>query len=151
MPRNGLLVIARPVEFRHAHAAQAKGRDPRAVSSKCSQFHRLAFQVSLSTQTLDQPGGNVQRRPVPQPHRHHEPDGRARPLLQFNGVPHAALVVSKTREGIRLDRGLPTTIGIGSNRRLARIASDFQNPYGLTVVPAIAPEEVRRLGLSSPS
>ena len=38
------------------------------------------------------------------------------------------------KERIRSERGLTATIGIAANKLLAKIASDFQKPDGLTVV-----------------
>ena len=35
---------------------------------------------------------------------------------------------------IRSERGLTATIGLAANKLLAKIASDFQKPDGLTVV-----------------
>jgi DNA polymerase-4 len=39
------------------------------------------------------------------------------------------------KERIRRERGLTATIGIASNKLLAKIASDFQKPDGLTLIP----------------
>jgi DNA polymerase IV len=44
-------------------------------------------------------------------------------------------VAGRLKERIRLERGLTASIGIASNKLLAKIASDFQKPDGLTLIP----------------
>lgn len=60
-------------------------------------------------------------------------------LSQFED-PDAALVgalplARQLKQRIRCERGLTATIGIGSNKLLAKIASDHQKPDGLTLIP----------------
>ncbi len=43
-------------------------------------------------------------------------------------------IARQLKERIRSERGLTATIGIASNKLLAKIASDFEKPDGLTVV-----------------
>jgi len=43
-------------------------------------------------------------------------------------------IARRLKERIRAERGLTASIGIASNKLLAKIASDFQKPDGLTVV-----------------
>jgi DNA polymerase IV len=50
-------------------------------------------------------------------------------------VDAAGPLARRTKEAIRRERGLTATIGIASNKLLAKIASDFQKPDGLTAVP----------------
>lgn len=48
---------------------------------------------------------------------------------------HSALPLAKQlKERIRNERGLTATVGIGSNKLLAKIASDFKKPDGLTLI-----------------
>jgi len=42
---------------------------------------------------------------------------------------------TQLKQSIRTERGLTATIGIASNKLLAKIASDFKKPDGLTLVP----------------
>lgn len=46
----------------------------------------------------------------------------------------AVPIARQLKERIRSERGLTATIGIAANKLLAKIASDFQKPDGLTVV-----------------
>jgi DNA polymerase-4 len=47
----------------------------------------------------------------------------------------AALPLAKhLKERIQIERGLTATVGIGSNKLLAKIASDFKKPDGLTLI-----------------
>lgn len=48
-----------------------------------------------------------------------------------NAVP----IARGLKERIRKERNLSATVGIGSNKLLAKIASDFKKPDGLTVIP----------------
>jgi DNA polymerase IV len=63
----------------------------------------------------------------------------------------AAAVAREIRRRVRIERGLTVSVGVGPNRLIAKIASDFQKPDGLTVVPPrrvqefLAPLPVRRL------
>jgi DNA polymerase-4 len=43
-------------------------------------------------------------------------------------------IARQLKERIRSERGLTATIGIATNKLLAKIASDFQKPDGLTVI-----------------
>lgn len=49
----------------------------------------------------------------------------------YSSVP----IARKLKDEIAYDRGLSASIGIASNKLLAKIASDFQKPNGLTLVP----------------
>ena len=63
----------------------------------------------------------------------------------------ATAVAQEIRRRVRAERGLTVSIGVGPNRLIAKIASDFRKPDGLTVVPParvdafLAPLAVRRL------
>jgi DNA polymerase IV len=63
----------------------------------------------------------------------------------------ATAVAREIRRRVRDERGLTVSIGVGPNRLVAKIASDFRKPDGLTVVPParvdtfLAPLPVRRL------
>jgi DNA polymerase-4 len=52
----------------------------------------------------------------------------------------ATRLACEIRRRVREERGLTVSIGVGPNRLVAKIASDFQKPDGLTVVP---PERVQ--------
>src|SRR5262245_4216061 len=52
----------------------------------------------------------------------------------------ATAVAKEIRRRVREERGLTVSIGVGPNRLIAKIASDFQKPDGLTVV---RPEKVQ--------
>jgi len=53
----------------------------------------------------------------------------------------ATAVARDIRRRVRDERGLTVSVGVGPNRLIAKIASDFDKPDGLTV---IAPERVER-------
>ncbi len=63
----------------------------------------------------------------------------------------ATAVAREIRRRVREERGLTVSVGVGPNRLVAKIASDFQKPDGLTVVPPrrvqtfLEPLPVRRL------
>ncbi len=63
----------------------------------------------------------------------------------------ATAIAREIRRRVREERGLTVSVGVGPNRLVAKIASDFQKPDGLTVVPParvldfLAPLPVRRL------
>lgn len=63
----------------------------------------------------------------------------------------ATAVAVEIRRRVRGERGLTVSVGVGPNRLVAKIASDFQKPDGLTVVPPrrvqafLDPLPVRRL------
>ncbi|MEA2692448.1 MAG: polymerase, partial [Acidobacteriota bacterium] len=63
----------------------------------------------------------------------------------------ATRVAREIRRRVREERGLTVSVGVGPNRLIAKIASDFHKPDGLTVVPPqkvlafLAPLPVRRL------
>ncbi|HVF62328.1 MAG TPA: DNA polymerase IV [Thermoanaerobaculia bacterium] len=63
----------------------------------------------------------------------------------------ATAVAREIRRRVREERGLTVSVGVGPNRLVAKIASDFRKPDGLTVVPPakvldfLAPLPVRRL------
>ena len=67
--------------------------------------------------------------------------------------PHgsATAVAEAVRAAVRSERGLTVSVGVGPNRLVAKIASDFRKPDGLTVVPPrkvagfLAPLSVRSL------
>jgi DNA polymerase-4 len=52
----------------------------------------------------------------------------------------ATAVAKEIRRRVREERGLTVSVGVGPNRLVAKIASDFDKPDGLTVVP---PEKVQ--------
>jgi DNA polymerase-4 len=63
----------------------------------------------------------------------------------------ATAVAREIRRRVREERGLTVSVGVGPNRLVAKIASDFRKPDGLTVVPPqkvqefLDPLPVRRL------
>ena len=63
----------------------------------------------------------------------------------------ATAVAREIRRRVREERGLTVSVGVGPNRLIAKIASDFDKPDGLTVVPPgkvqafLDPLPVRRL------
>jgi DNA polymerase IV len=63
----------------------------------------------------------------------------------------ATAVAREIRRRVREERGLTVSVGVGPNRLVAKIASDFHKPDGLTVVPPhkvqefLDPLPVRRL------
>jgi DNA polymerase-4 len=63
----------------------------------------------------------------------------------------ATEVAREIRRRVREERGLTVSVGVGPNRLVAKIASDFRKPDGLTVVPPpkvqkfLDPLPVRRL------
>lgn len=63
----------------------------------------------------------------------------------------ATRVAKEIRRRVREERGLTVSVGVGPNRLIAKIASDFRKPDGLTVVPPhkvqafLDPLPVRRL------
>ncbi len=63
----------------------------------------------------------------------------------------ATAVAREIRRRVRAERGLTVSVGVGPNRLIAKIASDFDKPDGLTVVRPekvetfLAPLPVRRL------
>ena len=63
----------------------------------------------------------------------------------------ATAVAKEIRRRVREERGLTVSVGVGPSRLIAKIASDFKKPDGLTVVPPqkvvefLAPLPVRRL------
>jgi DNA polymerase-4 len=63
----------------------------------------------------------------------------------------ATAVAQEIRRRVREERGLTVSVGVGPNRLVAKIASDFHKPDGLTVVPPrkvqafLDPLPVRRL------
>jgi DNA polymerase-4 len=52
----------------------------------------------------------------------------------------ATRVAKEIRRRVREERGLTVSVGVGPNRLIAKIASDFHKPDGLTVVP---PEKIQ--------
>lgn len=50
-------------------------------------------------------------------------------------IPSAIQLARELKQNIFRERGLTATIGIASNKLLAKLASDFQKPDGLTLVP----------------
>lgn len=63
----------------------------------------------------------------------------------------AKAIAREIRRRVREERGLTVSVGVGPNRLIAKIASDFDKPDGLTVVPPakvqafLDPLPVRRL------
>jgi DNA polymerase IV len=63
----------------------------------------------------------------------------------------ATALAKEIRRRVREERGLTVSVGVGPNRLIAKIASDFHKPDGLTVVPPgkvqafLDPLPVRRL------
>ena len=61
---------------------------------------------------------------------------RGRPQSDADGALFAAVPVAKAlKQRIRSERQLTASIGIGSNKFLAKLGSDFQKPDGLTLIP----------------
>jgi DNA polymerase-4 len=69
----------------------------------------------------------------------------------LGGLGSATAVAREIRRRVREERGLTVSIGVGPNRLVAKIASDYGKPDGLTVVRPeevegfLAPLPVRRL------
>ncbi|MCB1054579.1 MAG: DNA polymerase IV, partial [Acidobacteria bacterium] len=69
----------------------------------------------------------------------------------LGGLPSATHLAREIRRRVRDERELTVSVGVGPNRLVAKIASDFHKPDGLTVVPPhkvegfLAPLPVRRL------
>lgn len=59
------------------------------------------------------------------------PDAAAWDRALYGAVPLAR----QLKERIRRERNLTATVGIASNKLLAKLASDFQKPNGLTLIP----------------
>jgi DNA polymerase-4 len=53
----------------------------------------------------------------------------------------ATAVAREIRRRVREERGLTVSVGVGPNRLVAKIASDFKKPDGLTVVPPAKVQE----------
>jgi DNA polymerase-4 len=73
-------------------------------------------------------------------------------VTEYLGEAGSATAVAKEiRRRVREERGLTVSVGVGPNRLIAKIASDFHKPDGLTVVPPhkvqafLDPLPVRRL------
>jgi DNA polymerase-4 len=70
---------------------------------------------------------------------------------RLGGFRSATEVAREIRRRVRAERGLTVSVGVGPNRLVAKIASDFNKPDGLTVVPPrrvqtfLDPLPVRRL------
>jgi len=52
-------------------------------------------------------------------------------------------IAERIREAIRAETGLTASVGIASNKFLAKVASDLNKPDGLTLVPS-EPDAIRR-------
>jgi len=52
-----------------------------------------------------------------------------------DSLARSKVFAAQLKDWIRTERGLTATIGIASNKLLAKIASDFKKPDGLTLVP----------------
>ncbi len=69
----------------------------------------------------------------------------------------ATAIAREVRRRVREERELTVSVGVGPNRLIAKIASDFHKPDGLTVVPPhrvqefLAPLPVRRLNGVGPA
>jgi DNA polymerase-4 len=69
----------------------------------------------------------------------------------LGGHGSATALAREIRRRVREERGLTVSVGVGPNRLIAKIASDFHKPDGLTVVPPgkvqafLDPLPVRRL------
>ncbi len=59
---------------------------------------------------------------------------------QVAGFDKAAVLAAKIKQAIKEDAKLTCSVGVAPNKSVAKIASDFNKPDGLTVVP---PEKVR--------
>lgn len=68
---------------------------------------------------------------------------------KVEGFDHAAKVAKKIKDEIRTREGLTCSIGVAPNKAVAKIASDYRKPDGLTVVtPDEAPSFLRPLPVS---
>jgi DNA polymerase-4 len=69
----------------------------------------------------------------------------------LGGAGTATALAKEIRRRVREERGLTVSVGVGPNKLIAKIASDFHKPDGLTVVPPakvqafLDPLPVRRL------
>jgi DNA polymerase-4 len=52
-----------------------------------------------------------------------------------DALQNAIPIARRLKDRIRMERNLSATVGIGSNKLLAKIASDFKKPDGLTLIP----------------
>src|SRR5207249_3087868 len=62
-------------------------------------------------------------------------DGRTPPAERDAALFAAVPIARELKHKIFSQRGLTASIGIASNKLLAKLASDFQKPDGLTLVP----------------
>jgi len=54
--------------------------------------------------------------------------------LDVSGVPDALAVAKEIKRRIKEERGLTASVGLSTNKFLAKLGSDFQKPDGLTVI-----------------
>src|SRR5207302_10374108 len=62
-------------------------------------------------------------------------DGRTPPAEIDDALFAAVPIARELKHRIFSERGLTASIGIASNKLLAKLASDFQKPNGLTLIP----------------
>lgn len=80
-----------------------------------------------------------------------EPAGIDEGYLELTGAPDPLAVVGTLKDDIRAATGLTASVGLATNKLVAKIASDLHKPDGLTVVPpgaeaaTLAPLPVRAL------
>ena len=59
-------------------------------------------------------------------------------------LPAAENIVRRIKERIRAEAGITVSVGIAANKFLAKLASDWQKPDGLTVIPEASKVELLR-------
>ena len=144
-PRGGVLGVVRGALFGVHSAmptAQALRLCPQAVlvSGQPPPLRRDVAPGHGSPRRIHPaPGTDLHRRGIPGHHRH-------------RGALRAAPRLAETiQDRIEAELGLSASLGVATNKLVAKIASDFRKPHGITVVPPgqeaafLAPLPIRRL------
>ncbi len=56
-------------------------------------------------------------------------------FVDLSQHPHPAGLAPQIRERVKSETGLPASVGLGTSKLIAKVASDFEKPEGCTVVP----------------
>lgn len=100
----------------------------------CPQLRRLPVRMTLYREVSEQIH-SIFEHYTP----HVEPLSLDEAYLDVTGQPHcqgsASLMAAEIRQRIRQTTGLTASAGVGPNKLIAKIASDWDKPDGLTVVP----------------
>lgn len=107
--------------------------ESRKIMDIVSQTGGIIEKVSIDEAYLDltEQSAEWRQRVLPAPDSTNTDDMAATDDALFRAVP----VARQIKRQIFQERGLTATIGIATNKFLAKLASDFQKPDGLTVVP----------------